>query len=344
MEGNDASYIVTLDAEPVNYVALHMNADFGDPAIRLLDDGGQEVTALILLIDEFNYASGVTVTVRALQNGFSGENPPEMISHIARSDGLNAKRGPSLLVTVTDDEEPAVRVSMSLTVSEGTEGDDSLIFNAHVELLDSNGKRVQRRGETTDITFEFSPAEVAGDYTLNVETPVTYMVRPAGEDYFVFTLNLMRDSICEGDETFIVTGNAEGLESGTATFTIMDHPDDVEECGLEIGEIADVTEGGATIYTLALRSEPAETVTVAISSASDEVRLSPSPLVFTEMNWHIPQDIGVHTTDNEFGEGPRDVAITHVVTGGKYDAFPFASTVTILDDEVASTRVGLFLK
>ena len=37
------------------------------------------------------------------------------------------------------------------------------------------------------------------------------------------------------------------------------------------------------------------------------------------------------------------MAITHVVSGGKYDAFPFASTVTILDDEVASTRVILSL-
>ena len=159
-----------------------------------------------------------------------------------------------------------------------------LVGLSSIRLVDSNGKTVRMMEGTTPVTFDFSP----GDYTLNGDNPITTMVGPTGSGSYDFPLSLLEDedSICEGDE-IIITASAAGLESGDSHFlTIMDHPD--EECGLEIGEIADVTEGGATIYTLALRSEPAEIVTVAISSASDEVRLSSSSLVFTEMNWHIP--------------------------------------------------------
>ena len=200
-----------------------------------------------------------------------------------------------------------------------------------------------------DYTYVFLPG-VATEVSAGVATA---QLPSSGVEDFAYTLSLTGDSSCEGDETFIVTASVAGLEGkGTASFTIMEHPDDVEGCGLEIGEIAPVTEGGAVTYTLALKSRPTAPVTVVfgfvgdvVAASGEEVRLVPSSgsLVFLPGNWDSPQIITVHTTDNEFAEGPRDLEISYVASGGKYDDFPFASTVTILDDDVVSTRVDLSL-
>ena len=356
-EGDDISYSVNLTSQLDNEVIVHVSIqDFANSQIRFLD-GGQEVSSLTLVIASSDYDDGVTVPVRALQNVYSGENREESILHTATSQGY-ANAYAILPVTVRDDEAPAVGLSVNMPLSRGLEGRTYRdILDLEVSLVDSNGEVVRMKEGTTEVTLEFSSEEVAEGYAFtflgNSVTPdpndpgvvTAQILSSLGTLSLQYDLLLIRDFLCERDETLIVTASAAGLESGTAIFTIMGHPDDANRCSFEIGEIAPVTEGGATTYTLALKSQQFARVTVAVSSTSDEIRLFPSSgsLVFTEMNWNIPQDIGVHTTDNEIGEGPRDVEITYVASGGAYDAFPFASTVTILDDEVASTRVDLSL-
>ena len=152
---------------------MHVSIEDYNPnvsAIRLLDetdDGVEvEVSALTLVIGPSDYVDGVMVTVRALQNEYSGDNPLATISHMSVGEVVV---GPaSLPVTVTDDEEPAVGVSVTMSASGGTEGSDirgtegsDILVGLRVRLIDIYGEVVMiEEGMTTEVTLEFSRGEL----------------------------------------------------------------------------------------------------------------------------------------------------------------------------------------
>ena len=343
-EAGNSSYRVSLTSQPTDtvFVTVRIN-DFANSPIRLIGGGGADGT-LMLEFHSGNWESGQDVEFAVTGNDYSGENREETIIHSAAGgtayDGAGEKR---LQVVVTDDEEAAVRVSMTMSVLSATEA-DVLVVELLVRLVDSNDEVVMLpEGGETPVTFEFSPGEAAEDYTVVFSGPTTVQIPSTGVRSVLYNLTLIRDFIDEGDETFTITAKVAGLSDGSATFTIIDHPEDVR--GIEIGAIADLMEGRDGMYTVVLKSRPTEPVTVTFSTTSGEVTLSPSSLVFSTTNWGTPQDIDVSAMDNLISDGQRDVEITYVVSGGDYDAFPLTPTiVTILDDVAASTRVGLSLE
>ena len=342
-EAGNSSYRVSLSSRPTDTVVVTVRIEGYDSENSQihLDDGGADGT-LTLVFNSGNWEGGQDVDFVVTGNDYSGENREETIIHGAAGgayDGAGEKR---LQVVVTDDEEAAVRVSMTMSVLSATEA-EVLVVELLVRLVDSNDEVVMLpEGGETPVTFEVSPGEAAEDYTVVFSGPTTVQIPSTGVRSVVYTLTLIRDFIDEEDETFTITAKVAGLSDGSATFTIIDHPGDVR--GIEIGTIADLREGREGMYTVVLKSRPTDPVTVAFSTTSDEVALSPS-LVFSTTDWETPQNIVVSAMENSISDGQRDLVITYVVSGGDYDAFPLTSTiVAILDDDAASTRVGLSLE
>ena len=357
-EGEFARYSIYLRSPPLDTVTMRVILP-PNLGITLTSDPEE----LIFSTENWGMNQPRFVTVSYVDDELSTGDRTLEIAHIAVSDDPDWDSGgdPVAVVgvdSIDDEDLPRLRLLLSnYSAVEGDGGSDGSQRPPTIEVMVTAELEGPARTEETIVSLSFGrngDTAGPGDYTATLAADA-FLVIPqraasstegAQHSSVAVTLTLNRDFIDEEDETFAIIGRAAGLSDGSATFTIIDHPDD--ERGIEIGEIPpDVTEGGAISYTLVLRSRPLEEVRVYpvyLKSTRDEVALSPSPLVFSTTNWHIPQDITVSAIDDLIAEGPRDVTITYVVVGGDYYVVQLAATtVRILDDDAASTRVVLSL-
>ena len=89
-------------------------------------------------------------------------------------------------------------------------------------------------------------------------------------------------------------------------------------------------EGTSATYTVALATQPATTVLVAITDENPDVTITPAILTFTTDDWETPQPVTVTALDDADGE--NEVAtLMHIAANG-YDATAIL-TVTVIDDD-----------
>ena len=81
-----------------------------------------------------------------------------------------------------------------------------------------------------------------------------------------------------------------------------------------------IDEGESGAYTVALASEPASDVTVAVGQRPPgRATVSPASLTFTADNWNMPQTVTITSTEDANYVG-RWVLLRHVATGDDYGA------------------------
>ncbi len=102
-----------------------------------------------------------------------------------------------------------------------------------------------------------------------------------------------------------------------------------------------VTEGGSVNYTVALATQPTETVTVAITGLSGtDVKINNTSLTFTRTDWSMAQTVTVKAEEDD--DGVNDpVSLTHTASGGDYDAVTAVLAVTIDDNDEPALRLSL---
>ena len=157
---------------------------------------------------------------------------------------------------------------------------------------------------------------------------------------------LFDDDIVEGPETFeLLLERAPGdrinvLGDSSAVATILDD----DEAGLLLNPTSlEIVEGGSETYTVALDSQPSDTVTVAIGGTTGtDLSLSTSSLTFTASNWSTPQPVTVSAGQDD--DAVDDTAtLTHTASGGDYASVTRDLPVTVDDDETAETTGTLVL-
>ncbi|MCW2926030.1 MAG: hypothetical protein JWM98_3434, partial [Thermoleophilia bacterium] len=106
------------------------------------------------------------------------------------------------------------------------------------------------------------------------------------------------------------------------------------------GLSVDETGPTSTTYTIALSSQPASTVTIALSGDADGT-VAPGTLTFTTANWATPQTVTVTAVDDLVTEVGDTTTITHVVTGDPmYAGLPLApQVVSVVDNDVPGIEV-----
>ncbi|MCY4232816.1 MAG: spondin domain-containing protein [Bacteroidetes bacterium] len=243
--------------------------------------------------------------------------PHENIERIAGSPFLvsgNVKPVGTFLFELKNSK--TITVQSSITVTEG--GSSSLnvrlnaapTANATVTFSDFINPDLSRN--PTSLVFT----------TTDYNTPKTVTITAASDD----------DAIDEAAETITLTANGGGYSSVTrdVTVTVID----IDEIALDVSPTAlNIAEGSSLSYNVRLKSEPAGTVTVAITGASNEITASPASLTFATTNWNVNQPVNVtaNVDDNAIDE---QITLTNTAAGGGYGSAPAVGvTVTANDNE-----------
>ena len=95
-----------------------------------------------------------------------------------------------------------------------------------------------------------------------------------------------------------------------------------------------VTEGTDATYTLALTTQPSDSVLVAVIDENPDVTTSPAILTFTTENWGTPQPVTV-TARHDADTLDDTATLTHTATAGGYNAVTATLAVTVHDEDAA---------
>ncbi len=302
-----------------------------------------EATILLsALADDDAVSDRVTVSI---PSSSASEEPILILSATGLGGGAEGKRIGNGVITVTDDDEPALTLEpTSLTVTEGAIGTYTVALatkpSAEVTVTVTAGAgdvTVNQVGGTagssqalTFTTTDWDTAQtvtvIAGedDDAANDEATLTHTA--AGGDYASVEQDLV--VTVDDDDTPGVTIT----ETGTPSATVV-----TEASG----------DGNTDTYTVVLDTEPTHTVTVTVTAPSGLLVDGPDAgetetLTFTtgnSGNWNTAQTVTVYGEDDRVDQGTeRSLSITHAAASDDpaYDEIAIAGvTVTVTDDDEA---------
>ncbi len=185
-------------------------------------------------------------------------------------------------------------------------------FGVQTSLLQSLALDVRVDGEVA----ARSDAAVSGDtVTLTMAEPVTQgqTVAVSYDNLFVETGESILEDLY-GNNLLTFTGQPA---TNGSTLADVDRPDG----GLALSRTdLKIDEGESGTYTVALASQPADDVTVAIGQRpTGRATVSPASLTFTADNWNTPQTVTITSTEDA-NYVDRWVLLRHVATGDDYGA------------------------
>ena len=131
------------------------------------------------------------------------------------------------------------------------------------------------------------------------------------------TLTGVDDYVADGDQTYTI--QLAAAVSADADYSGQD-PDDVtvsntddDTVGIAVTPtmgLATTEAGGEAIFTVALTTQPAANVTIAVSSSdTGEGTVSPSALTFTNTDWKTPQQVTLTGVDDDVADGDQTYTI-----------------------------------
>ena len=227
---------------------------------------------------------------------------------------------------IADNDLPVVSVATDLAgVTEGETGAFTLTRVGDLTVPLKVPVRVTERGSF-----------LAG----RVPTEATFSANAATTTLLVATDDDRRDE-ANGSVTATITDGATHRVGDAASATVMVIDNDVLAVIVTPTALL-VPEGGSANYTVVLDTEPTADVTVAVQVPEDaEVSVDETVLIFTAEDWNQAQTITV-TAAQDLDAVPDDpVVLTHVVSGGNYDAATVASVaVTILEDDMSTLLIA----
>ena len=321
-EGGSGTYTVVLESQPTGAVTV-------TPSVSGSSDVSFSPSSLVFAVGDWNVAR--TVTVSAAED-VDAETDTATVSHAVSGADYGSETAGPVAVTVSENEVASTAVGLSVSPSQVDEnaGATSVVVTGTL-----NGSV---RTTATTVTVSVSGAQASsGDFAQVTDFTLTITANEASGTA-TFTLTPVDDAVDESNETVTVGGAVAGLTVTGATLTIAD--DDTR--GVEVSETAlTVPEGGSGTYTVVLASQPTGPVTVTPgASGSSDVTVS-GALTFTTSSWNVAQTVTV--TAAEDADAETDTAtVSHAVSGADYAPETAGSVgVTVSENEVASTAVGL---
>ena len=322
-EGGNATYTVVLGSQPTGLVTVTPGAS-----------GNADVTVSgALTFTTANWAVEQTVTVTAAEDT-DAEADTATVSHTVSGADYGSETAAPVSVTVTENDVAATAVDLSVSPLRVGEAAGS----TNVVVTGTLNGSVRTTATVLTVSVADGTAS-SGDFAAVTDFMLT-IAASAASGTATFTLTPTGDDVDEADETVTVDGTVSGLTVNAATLTIED--DDTRAVVVSETEVT-VPEGGSATYTVVLGSQPTGSVTVTPGAGgSTDVTVS-GALTFTASNWAMGQTVMVSAAEDADAEVDT-ATVSHTVSGADYGLETAASvSVTVAENEVASTAVNLSL-
>ncbi len=270
-------------------------------------------------------------TLRAPDNSVAGNahTTIEQALTIHQVSAGTSSRHPQspLGVTVVDDETPALWLStQELQVGEGA----GSRFTVQLTDEPSGQVKVTVSGHSgTALTLDKATLTFT---TADWDEPRTITASAAEDD----------DA---DDDRFTLTLAATGGGYAAVTSTLFTRIADDDEVALLVDgkvylpsdpPVLAILEGGSGSYTLALDSQPADSVVVSISG-HEGTALTPdsTSLTFSTSNWSTPRTVTVQAAQDDGNTANEMVTLTHTAAGGGYESATAAALPVHVTDNDA---------
>ena len=326
-EGGRGTYTVRLDTQPTDSVTVTVN----DPA-------NTDVTAepASLTFSASTWSTAQTVTVSAKQDDDAADDTAT-VTHTVSGADYGSVSASDVAVTVTDDDDPAVRVS----------------FGASAYSVDEGS------GVTVKVQLSADP-----ERTVTIPLSATDRGGASNDDY-------------SGVPDSVVFGSGETEKSFTFTATADEVDDDGESVELSFGTLPDrVTVGSTAASTITITDDDAPAVTVSfeqgaysvaegsgvtvkVQLSADPERTVTIPLSATDRGGASNDDYSGVPDSVVFGSGETEKSFTFTATADEVDddgesvelsfgtlpdrvtvGSTAASTITITDDDAPAVTVS----
>ena len=270
-----------------------------------------------------------------------------------------------------DDDDIAYTIVLDAAVSDdpdynGLDPDDVTLTNvdddtAGITVLPDSGLETTEAGGTDTFQIVLS-SEPTADVTIGLASSALSegTVLPASVEFSSSNWNI--------PQTITVTGQDDAVDDGDVSYTIVTaaaasgdskyfgmNADDVlvinrndDTAGIEVSPTSglETTEvGGADSFQIVLTSEPTADVTIALASDdTSEGTVSSTSVIFTPVNWNMPQTLTVTGQNDAVDDG--DVDYTIVTTAAmsndpKYEGMSVDDvSVVNRDDDTAGVNVS----
>ncbi len=338
--GGTGTYTVKLASAPSADVTVKVTSS-NDTIAKVSVGEGTPGNTLDLTFTTGNWNTTQEVKVTGVNDNYENVNDKRLVSISHAASGGGYDETASLQVTVSDDDAPVIGLSVDKTsVAEDVETAPEITVTA---TLSGSIRFIQDRILTIQVGSS-GTAKEGTDYAEVADFGVTFP-KDTKTVTKKFTLNPTDDFIDEGDHETVGIGGwlTRATVNGT-TVQITDNDSRavvVSKASLTVAE-----NGGEDSYTVKLRSQPTETVTVTVASKNEDaatVKKSGGTagktvdLTFTTGNWSTAQTVTVTGVNDDYDNGSkRDVSITHAATGGDYQGVNGdAVVVSVTDDEDA---------
>lgn len=331
-DGARATFTVALDSAPSAPVEV---------AVTSATPGEVRVEPAVLRFTPETWAVPVTVTLVGQDDDMAdGDQIVAIDLGPAVSDDprFSGARAESLRVTNADDDTPGVDVSTPSNAGRTNEGGGAVTFSVRLRSRPTGDVAVEvastapSEGVPDTARLSFSAA------TWNLPQTVTV----TGQD----------DAIADGDRAYairlgpVTSGDARYAGLSATDVALVNQDDDAP--GLLVSEPAPAftTEaGGASAFTVRLRSQPSADVTVSIgSSVPSEGAPDVESLVFTPANYATPQPVVVTGRDDSIDDGDRAYRIVVGPLAGADPLYTALASVEVpltnRDDDTAGIVIG----
>ena len=319
-----SSYTVALATRPSGSVSVSITGHAGTD----LSLSGTTLSSDMLTFTVDNWNTAQTVTVKAGEDD-DAANDTATLTHTA-SGGDYASVTKNLLVTVTDDDTADIVLSETgVTVTEGDAAGSSYTVRLATEPSGSVSVSISGH-DGTDLTLSGTTlsSEMLTFTVGNWDTAQTVTIKAGQDDDGANDTGTLTHAASGGDYASISVGLPVTVTDDDEAAIVL------SKTGLTVVE----GDAAGTSYTVALATQPSDTVIVTISghNAADLMlhgtTLTNNQLTFTTTNWDVAQTVAVTAAEDDDGVTDAGVTLTHTVSGGGY------GSTTVPDVEVSITE------
>ena len=323
--GGRATFTVALQTQPSSAVTV---------TVTSRDAGEGTVSPSSLVFTTGNWSTARTVTARGVDDSIDdGDVVWRVRLDPSSGDANYDSSAVEEEVDVTTEDDDGLP-TMSLVLLPSSIGENGGVSTVEARLSHGSGEAA-----TVAVSFAAVAPAVAGDYT-QAGTTLTIAAEATSSAGLV-TVTAVNNTVVSPDKRVTVSGAATGgygvARPPPVTLTIEND----DEGGLALTPrvvTARAATGGEATYTVALTREPANAVTVTVTSDNGDVTVAPSPLTFTAGDWSTGQTVTV-TARADADVFADTAALAHAASGGGYGGVEASLPVAV--SESSDTRIRL---